>query len=46
MLAQLLLIVEWNIPVGCGFSGFFCEFLPLALPLGKALPELRLVSGE
>jgi hypothetical protein len=37
--------VEWKIPVGCGFSGFYVEFLGIVKVLAQALPELRIVSG-
>ena len=35
--------VEWHIPVGCGFSGFYVEFLGLVSYLEQVLPELRVV---
>ena len=38
--------VHWHIPVGCGFSGFFVEFLGVAEPLRQAWPELAMDSGE
>jgi len=37
--------VEWHIPVGCGFSGFYTEFLGLVSALVPLLPELRVTSG-
>lgn len=37
--------VHWHIPVGCGFSGFFVEFLGVAAPLRKAWPELAVDTG-
>lgn len=37
--------IEWHIPVGCGFSGFYVEFLGISSHLATTLPELRVVSG-
>lgn len=37
--------IEWHIPVGCGFSGFYVEFLGVSSYLVNMLPELRVVSG-
>ena len=37
--------IEWHIPIGCGFSGFYVEFLGLVSSLVPALPELRVTSG-
>jgi glycosyltransferase involved in cell wall biosynthesis len=38
--------IEWHIPVGCGFSGFYTEFLGLTSSLVETFPELRIVSGQ
>jgi len=37
--------IEWHIPIGCGFSGFYVEFLGLVTSLVPVLPELRVTSG-
>lgn len=37
--------IEWHIPIGCGFSGFYVEFLGLVSSLVPALSELRVTSG-
>ena len=42
---ELMMGVEWHIPVGCGFSGFYTEFLGLVSVLEPALPQLRISSG-
>jgi len=37
--------IEWHIPVGCGFSGFYTEFLGVVSVLEPALPQMRITSG-
>jgi len=40
------IFLDWHVGVGCGFSGFFCEFLGIAGALEAALPgRVALFSG-
>jgi hypothetical protein len=46
MLTPKWLHAEWRIPVGCGFTGFFVEFMGLAAELNEQLPLLTLHTGR